>query len=200
MRGGPNPFALSGEQNLLYLMTFSVVPVMIGAWSLKDVSSQLFERGQWVALFLLINAVLLRLMTLQPRGERTLKELGLRDFLIISLVLGLTMVPGISRLGILICAGLWLGMNVQEAFKLAFLQLIPVLVGSLLLHGAAILALLKGNPQLLAALIPAMALAAAISFIGLRFFTSPTMDRQKLAFFSSYCLMIGLTSFIYLQF
>jgi undecaprenyl-diphosphatase len=200
MRGGPNPFSLSGEQNLFYLMSLSIVPVIVEAWLMDHISSRIFEQGRWVALFLLISAILLRIITLRSRGERTLKELGLRDFLVIVLAQGLAMLPGVSGLGILICAGLWLGMNLQEAVKLAFLQLIAVLAGSLLLLSADILALLKSDPTLLTALIPAIVLAAVISFVGLRFLMSLDLDRPRLAFFSSYCLMIGLTSFIYLQF
>lgn len=200
IRGGPNPFALSGEQNLLYFMALSFVPAMIEAWLMNDVSSQIFEQGQWVAFFLLINAVLLRFIILHPRRERTLKELGLRDFLVIVLVQVLAMVPGVSRLGILICAGCWLGLNLQEAFKLAFLQLIPVLVGIFVLQCGDLLALLINDPQLLTALIPAVGLSAVIGLAGLRILMTLDLDRSKLAFFSSYSFMIGLASFIYLQF
>jgi len=200
MHGGPNPFVLTGEQNIPYFMALNFGSVILETWLLEDISDQVFERADWVSFFLLINAILLRIATLGPRGERTIKELELRDFLFIILIQGLAMIPGVSRLGILICAGLLLRMNLQQAFKLAFLLLIPVIAANFLLHSDELLFLLKRDPQLINALILAMCATAMFSFIGLHFLTSRVMDRQKLAFFSSYCLIIGLTAFIYLQF
>jgi len=200
MQGNVSPFALAGEQRLSYYMVLSLMPVMFEGWFLERIAAQVFEHPYWASLFLMINAGLLLITARITHGERTLKELSLRDFLLIGSLQGLAVLPGISRLGIVICTGLWLSLNWQEAIRLAYLISIPVIAGSMLLEGNGILRLLQSNPNLATSLFMAMGFAAIFSFLGMKFLTSRYLERRKLAFFGSYCFMVGMASLIYLYF
>jgi undecaprenyl-diphosphatase len=196
---GATPFGLDGEQNIIYYLILSLIPVSLEGLLLKNVASQVFEDAIWVSVFFIINALVLTITAWNAHGERTLKELSLGDFLWIGLVQGIAVLPGISRLGIVICAGLWRRLNWQEALRLAFILSIPVVAGSMVLEGKDILGLLINHPTMVVALVLAISFAAVFSFIGLKFFTSRYLERRKLAFFGNYCFMIGLTSLIYLE-
>jgi undecaprenyl-diphosphatase len=199
-RGNDNPFTLVGEQTVIYYMLVSLLPVMVIGWYLERIAAAVFEEPHWAATFLLINAALLTITAYGAHGERTLKELRMWEFILIGLLQGIAVLPGISRLGIVICTGLWLRLNWQEALKLAFILSIPVIAGSMLLKGNEIVLMLQTDPSFLDSLFIATCLAAVFSLIGLKFLTSRYLERRRLAFFGSYCLMVGLASLVYLYF
>ena len=62
------------------------------------------------------------------RRERDLRALGVRDAILIGLFQALAMVPGASRAGITITAGLLLGLNRKAAGRFSFLLAIPTIL------------------------------------------------------------------------
>jgi undecaprenyl-diphosphatase len=59
-----------------------------------------------------------------------LKDLSLRDFILIGVVQGIAAFPGVSRSGATVSAMLLLGINPRDSFRLSFLALIPASVGA----------------------------------------------------------------------
>jgi undecaprenyl-diphosphatase len=198
IKGGTNPFVLIGEQNTVYYIILALIPVSLEGLLLKNLVGQLFENAKWVSVFLMTNAMLLTVTAWNAHGERTLKELGLSDFLWIGFMHAIALLPGISRLGVVICVGLWRKLNWQEALKLAFILSIPVVAGSVILEGKDLLEFIMHKNAALPFFL-AIGFAALFSYLGLKFLTSRYLERRKLTFFGSYCFMIGLTSLIYLE-
>jgi undecaprenyl-diphosphatase len=92
---------------------------------------------QSVGLALLATGVLLRLTG--RRGEGGRSRLTHRDALIIGLVQGLAVTPGLSRSGWTIGAGLWLGLDRETAARYSFLLSVPAVLGAAILE-------LRGDP------------------------------------------------------
>jgi hypothetical protein len=86
----------------------------------------------------LLSTTLLRL------GDRTMADLQPRDSFLIGLAQALALIPGISRSGMTISAGLARGLERVEAARFAFLLGIPVIAGAGLLQMAE--ALRMGEP------------------------------------------------------
>jgi undecaprenyl-diphosphatase len=61
---------------------------------------------------------------------KALKDLTLRDLVIVGIVQGIAALPGVSRSGVTVSALLLLGINPQDSFKLSFLALIPASAGA----------------------------------------------------------------------
>jgi undecaprenyl-diphosphatase len=62
------------------------------------------------------------------RKERVVVDVGLKDALWIGVAQALSLVPGTSRSGITITAGLFLGLRRQDAARFSFLLAVPVIL------------------------------------------------------------------------
>ena len=63
-------------------------------------------------------------------GTRGLKQVGLKDAILLGLAQALALMPGVSRSGATISMGLFLGMGRETATRFAFLLAIPAVVGA----------------------------------------------------------------------
>jgi len=63
-------------------------------------------------------------------GDRELSELGLRDALIVGLAQSFALLPGVSRSGSTITAGLFAGMSRPVAARFSFLLGVPIVLGA----------------------------------------------------------------------
>jgi len=123
------------------------------------------------------------------RPRRRLAELSWRDGVLIGLAQALALVPGTSRSGITITAGLMLGYSRQEAARFSFLLAIPVGLMALVRDLGAVVSGEAASapwPPLLIGF--AVAGASAYAVIGwlLRW-----LERQSLFLFVLYRLLVG---------
>ena len=106
------------------------LPVVVAALLLKDVITGPL-RSLWVvaAGLILWSAVM---YVAEKRGRQTLdqKDLTLRHVLVIGLVQCVALVPGVSRSGATIAAGLLQDVNRVTATRLSFFLAIPALTGA----------------------------------------------------------------------
>jgi undecaprenyl-diphosphatase len=62
--------------------------------------------------------------------QRTIESLGLRDALLIGLAQACALVPGVSRSGITITAGRFLGLSPDAAARFSFLMAVPIIAAA----------------------------------------------------------------------
>lgn len=122
-----------------------------------------------------------------PRGS-TLQDLGLRHALLIGLVQCLALLPGVSRSGATITAGLATGLTREAATRFSFLLSLPALVGA---------GLLKADDLLEPGLYPAAAIAAGVlsafvsGYLAIRFLVA-LVARERLTGFAVYCVFAAV--------
>lgn len=191
---------LSAENMTPYLYGLSLVPVAFEGLTLRLVAQEIFSQRFLPLIFLMLNGVIILVTAFVVRGERTIKELKWTEFLLIGALQGLAVLPGISRLGLVLCTGLWRRLKWQETLKLTFLLSIPVVSGALALESGNILAAVDGNPKLILTFITGSLLSCLGSWLSLKLLTSRLLERRKLALFGYYCLMLGSFSSLYLYF
>jgi undecaprenyl-diphosphatase len=81
-----------------------------------------------VAVLLIANGLVLGIMSaFFLKGERSISDLKVHDYLIIGLVQSITALPGISRLGFTLGMGLFLGLSWFEALNLSFILSLPTI-------------------------------------------------------------------------
>jgi len=85
-----------------------------------------------VGLALVATGVLLRLVG--NRGQAGRDRLTLRDALLIGLIQGVAVIPGLSRSGWTIGAGLLLGLERETAARFSFILSIPAIIGATILE------------------------------------------------------------------
>ena len=107
---------------------------------------------------------------------------------------GIAVLPGVSRSGMSIAMGLFMGMGISEAFRFSFLISIPAVLGATLLE---CLKFLKdgGAVFLPEGWIWGAALAFILGLASLRFMRG-LVKAEKWALFGVYCLVIGIAALV----
>lgn len=109
----------------------SMIPAMLVGVGLRGPLEELFENPVWVGGFLMATGLMLLSTRWINVGSSTLSW---RRALFMGLFQALAILPGISRAGSTITAGLLVGLPREEAARFSFLMVIPVIGGATLLE------------------------------------------------------------------
>ena len=180
---GPTP-----EADLGWHLLVATLPIMIAGWTMKelvatDLRSPLLIAGTTIGFGLL-------LLFADRRGHRKRDEyrLGWRDALLIGVAQALALVPGTSRSGITMTAGLMLGLTRAAASRFSFLLSIPTILMS---GGLVTLDLIKSaNPVIWGDLLLAVALAFSAAYVCIHLFLK-FIERMGMLPFVAYRLLLG---------
>ncbi|UCG35593.1 MAG: undecaprenyl-diphosphate phosphatase [Candidatus Omnitrophota bacterium] len=118
--------AIKDKRLLGHLAVITVITAAMG-WGIRNLLFASFNGKFLVAFCFLINGIIL-LSIKNGLHRRTSNDMRLRDSLVLGLVQGFAIFPGISRSGITISSLLRRGFKREEAFYISFLMAIPILV------------------------------------------------------------------------
>lgn len=129
----------SASRRLFLLLIVGTIPAAIAGIVLADYFEESFSDAKASALQLLMTAAILVGAELvlryhQARNERLrdIDDLNMKDATVIGVAQAISILPGISRSGSTIAAGLGLKMERDDAARFAFLLAIPALFGAAL--------------------------------------------------------------------
>lgn len=138
--------AFEGARLLLLLGIASIPTGLIGLLLKRWVESPLFTLPV-VGGLLILNGALLLLSRRAPAGSPPspptpeaptpalrLWNIGVSSALLVGVMQGVAVLPGISRAGMTITTALWLRVERQEAARYSFLLSIPAILGALVLN------------------------------------------------------------------
>ncbi len=128
-------------------------------------------------------------------GAAGFRDLGIPRGLAVGLAQGVGVLPGISRSGITIAAGLATGMRREVAGEFAFLVSIPAILGALVLELPDLGEMRAAVPAGPLAL--GMAVAFAVGIVSLKLLL-PVVRKGKLAWFAAYLVPAGLLGLLLL--
>ncbi len=160
------------------------IPAAILGLLFKDQIEAQFEHISGVRIFFIINSFILA-MSIIRRPQR---RLNIKVAFLIGVAQCLALLPGISRSGTTITAGLLLGLQPIEAFTFSFFLLLPAVGGALLLD------LLKGMPGFMSQDIVAFLFALIFGIFAL-WLLKRTVIAKKLHLFGIYTFLLGLILF-----
>jgi undecaprenyl-diphosphatase len=120
---------------LKYLVVVTAVTAVIGVAIVEVVSKTVTGPVLGVPMIslgcvLMGDGILITLARKRYSPTKSLKELGLKDFLVVGVAQGIAALPGVSRSGATVSILLLLGIKPEESFRLSFLALIPASVGA----------------------------------------------------------------------
>jgi len=126
---------LSHEAWLGWLIIIGSLPVGIIGLLFKKQIEGTFTKDLWViATMMVVIAVLLVLAEILGTKRRGMRDLGLKDSLAVGFAQCLALIPGSSRSGSTIMAGLFVGEARETAARFSFLLSIPAIAASGLLE------------------------------------------------------------------
>ncbi|MBZ0266020.1 undecaprenyl-diphosphatase UppP [bacterium] len=117
-----------------WMIILGTIPTAIIGLAFKDPLEALFASSKSAAIGLLFTTGFLVVAELVRRGERPLTKIRWKDAILIGILQGCAIVPGISRSGSTIAAGLFAGLNRDSAARYSFLLAIPAILGATVLH------------------------------------------------------------------
>jgi undecaprenyl-diphosphatase len=167
------------------------LPGVLAGYFLEDFFERVFARPAAAAGFLLVTAGLLAASEWLGRRERDLDELEWLDALVVGVGQALAILPGISRSGATIAAGLVRGVKREPAARFSFLLATPIILGAGLLKVVELVGgggLATYGPALLVGF-----LAAAAVGLGCIHFLLRYLQRRRLYPFALYCAVFGIT-------
>jgi undecaprenyl-diphosphatase len=126
---------ISNDAWLGWLVIIGSVPVGIVGLLFKKQIEGTFTKNLWViATMMIVVAILLALAELVGKRKRGMNQLGIGDALAVGSAQVLALVPGSSRSGSTIMAGLFAGETRETAARFSFLLSIPAIGASGLLE------------------------------------------------------------------
>jgi undecaprenyl-diphosphatase len=178
---------------LALLLILATIPAAVIGILFDDLIEQAFNNPIAVSLALLVTgAILFGTGRVAKRQEK----ISWKHSLIIGLSQALAILPGISRSGTTISAGIYSGADQEKSAEFSFLLSIPVILGAGLLEFKDVLK--TGLPPGELAAIILGGLAAALSgYLAINILLK-IIRNSKLQYFAYYCWAAGLVSLAWL--
>ena len=120
----------SGDSRLGWAIIVATLPVVLAGLALKSIVEGDLRAPWVIAATTILFGLLLGWADLRGRRVRGIGDITLRDALFIGMSQVLALIPGTSRSGITMTAGLWLGLNRAAASRFSFLLSIPTILAS----------------------------------------------------------------------
>lgn len=117
----------TAESRLAWAVLFGTIPVGLCGLLFKDAIELYLRSPTVIAIATILFGLLLWWSDVYGRRQRYEYSLRISDILFIGLAQAVALIPGTSRSGITITAGLMLGLTRQAAARFSFLLSIPVI-------------------------------------------------------------------------
>ena len=179
---------------LIRLIIVGTLPTVVVALAFKDELEQLFTNVSAAAAMLLVTGTLLYLTDHTRERTIQLREMTLKHALIVGIAQGCAIVPGISRSGSTIAAGVFSGLTRELALRYSFLLSIPAILGAFILQVTTHEHPIGQDVEWLGyglAFVAAFGVGYASIAILLKMLLS-----RKLTFFAYYCWAVGGSTLI----
>jgi undecaprenyl-diphosphatase len=122
---------LSADAWLGWLIIIGTIPVVIVGLTFKKQIEGSFTKNLWIiATMMIVVALLLIVAEVVSKKRKRLQDLGVGDALAVGFAQCLALIPGSSRSGSTIMAGLFVGQTRETAARFSFLLSIPAIAAS----------------------------------------------------------------------
>jgi undecaprenyl-diphosphatase len=185
--------ALEPGEHLLVAVFVGTLPAAVVGLSTKDWIAENFQTVGPVGVALLVSSVWLVFAGRRPSGTGT--EITLRIALLIGLAQCIALLPGASRSGWTIAAGLVLGLRSEAAARFSFLLSLPAVGGAVLLEGRHVLDGTEPVGLSVPELLLGVAISAAFGLLAWRGLLL-VLRRGSLAWFGVYCAAAGILALV----
>jgi undecaprenyl-diphosphatase len=175
---------LTSKRRLFFLIIIASIPAGVAGVLFNDVIEKSL-RSPYIISISLIAIGIVMFFSEKMFKHRSIENLKLVDAVVIGLSQAVALVPGVSRSGITISAGLFRGLDRSSSARFSFLLSTPVIAGATLLHAKKMMT--GTNHYNLSLFMVGIAASAITGYAALRFLMN---------FFRKY----SLNAFVYYRF
>lgn len=185
-------YAERSDIRMAWLIVVSSIPTGILGLLFHRMADDIFGTVRIVGLMLIVTGSFLWFTRYRDRPGRHIGQMNTVDALLIGLVQGFAILPGISRSGATISMMLFLGMDRELAGRYSFLLSIPAILGALVLHidwgvqtGMSTFSMISGT--IIAGTVGYIALIVLLRIV----------KNGRLYLFSPYCWLLGAGTLVW---
>lgn len=120
----------SREGRLFWYLVAATIPGAIGGYLLEEAAETIFRNPLLVAIMLIAMGLFLWWADRKSRKQTILADISFKTAFLIGCVQVLAILPGVSRSGVTMTTGLFLGLTREAAARYSFLLSAPVIFGA----------------------------------------------------------------------
>ena len=178
-----------GDSNLVWAVGLGTIPVGLAGLLFKDVIETSLRSPLVIATTTILFGLLLWWADALGKRLRSEHSIGWKDIVVIGVAQAIALIPGTSRSGITMTAGLMMGLTRAGAARFSFLLSIPVII---LAGGLKTLDLIKGEAAVdWNALIIGSVVSAISAYVCIHFFLK-LLERIGMLPFVIYRMALGI--------
>lgn len=185
---GPLPAA-----RLFLMLVIATLPLVLIV-PINGLIEELYYQSWFIGVAFMLTGCLLFVSDKMTPGHKTEKNMRIRDALIIGCCQCVATIPGLSRSGTTITAGIAMGLDRGFAMRFSFLLSIPAVLGANVL--SIVDAIREGFDASLLPIYLVGMLAAVISGIGAILLMKLISRKSKFGFFTYYCWAAGIITLV----
>jgi len=191
-----NIFKNNSSSKLAWFLAISTIPAAIIGYTFSSYFEILFSKPIIASLMLTVTGIMLWFGNKKfAGGDKNISEITFKDAIFIGLAQAVAIIPGISRSGLTVIAGMSRNLDREFAAKYSFILSVPLILGASMFKMRELSFLnIDLSILILSGLVAAISSYGAMKiFIGL-------LKNRKIFFFSYYLWIIsGLTIWISLS-
>ena len=180
-------------RNTVFMLFIATLPLIV-AYLLKDKIEEAFQNPVLIGVALLFTATILWLSDRVTGGKKMGGTMGIKDALVIGLMQMIAVLPGVSRSGSTMTAGLFTGLKRDFAVKFAFLLSIPAVLGATVTSIPDVLAMTWTGNDVVTFLVGIV--CAAVSGYYAIFMVRKIAASKNFKYFAYYCACAGTLAII----
>ena len=189
---GQKPDRLS--RRMIAFIIIGTLPLFV-ILPIKDQIESLFNNLMFIGFALVATGLLLFFSDRFNRGSKDLKNASLLDVILVGCAQAIAVVPGLSRSGTTIAAGMARGFERQFAVKFSFLLSIPAVLGANILSLIDVITEGGIDVSLLPMYLVGVVVAAVSGYLSIRLLKFIS-QRGRFGGFSYYCWGAGLVALV----
>jgi undecaprenyl-diphosphatase len=186
---GWNP-GLGLNRKLLWFLVVATVPAGVAGWLFESAAEEQLRSPMIIGTALVVVGLLMWAGEHAGNQNQALQQVGFADSVLVGVAQALAVIPGVSRSGITMTAGLFRGMKRETAARFSFLLSTPIIAGAALKKGLEIrhtglaheMVLPFGVGIIVAALVGYLVIAVLIRYL----------ERRTFAIFIVYRVALGV--------
>ena len=182
-------------RRLVFLIVVGTLPLFV-VMLVKDYVEALGSSPVFVSCALLVTGCILFLSDRMGGGRKTARTATLKDVLLVGLAQGCATIPGLSRSGCTISAGMAVGFDRKFAVRYSFLLSLPAVLGATILEVKDVIGMEGGLAQgMLPMYLVGMVIAGVVGYFSIRL-VNLLASKGKFGAFAYYCWAAGIVSLI----
>lgn len=184
---------LNPQAIMILMIIMGTLPLVV-VLPVKDRIESLYGNTIFVGFALLVTGCILFFSDRMAKGKKTAKTASMLDALLVGVGQALAVVPGLSRSGTTISAGMMRGFSRKFAVRYSFLMSIPAVLGANIISIGDAVA--DGIPAgMLPGYIVGTIIAAVSGYFAIRL-VNTLADKGKFGNFAFYCWGIGAAALV----